>query len=75
MPEDVSRHLALPNFSTPVTGMPREVVDNETTPRDKISLNVLGTKKVKYGGTYMMLKTGMEVAQDYTIFNYGPPIP
>ena len=22
-----------------------------------------------------MLKTGMEVAQDYIVFNYGPPIP
>ena len=23
----------------------------------------------------MILKTGMEVAQDYTVFNHGPPIP
>ena len=23
----------------------------------------------------MMLKTGLEVAQDYTVFNYVPPIP
>ena len=29
--------------------------------------------KVKSGGAYMMLKTGMEVAQDYTVFNYGSP--
>ena len=30
--------------------------------------------KNKSGGAYMMLKTGMEVAQDYTVFNYGSPI-
>ena len=23
----------------------------------------------------MILKTGMELAQDYIVFNYGPPIP
>ena len=23
----------------------------------------------------MMMKTGMEVAQDYTVFDYGPPRP
>ena len=31
--------------------------------------------KVKSGGAYMMLKTRMEVAQYYAVFNYGPPRP
>ena len=69
------KHFALPNFTTPVPGMLREVLDNDTTPRYKTPLNGLWTKKGKYGGESMMLKTVMEVAQYYTIFNYGPLIP
>ena len=55
--------------------MLREVLDNDTTPRYKTPLNGLWTKKGKYGGESMMLKTVMEVAQYYIVFNYGPPIP
>ena len=55
--------------------MLRKVLGNEITPRDKISLNGLGITKAKSGGLSMMPKTGTEVAQDYTVFNYGPPIP
>ena len=40
------------------SGAPIEVLYNETTPRDKISLDVLGMKKGKPGGTYIILKTG-----------------
>ena len=64
-----------PNFSTPVPVMLREVLDNDTTTRDKSDINGLGMKKVEYGGVSIMMKTGMEVAQYYTVFNYGPPIP
>ena len=32
-------------------------------------------KKVKAGGISMIMKIGMGVAQYYTFFNYGPPIP
>ena len=32
-------------------------------------------EKVESGGVSMMLKIGMEVAQDYTFLDYGPPIP
>ena len=53
----------------------REIIENYITTRDKISLNGLGMKKVKSGYVSMMLKTGMEVAQYYTVFNYVPPIP
>ena len=48
---------------------------NGTTTRDKISLNGLCTTKGESGGVSMMLKTGMEVPQNYTIFNYGTQIP
>ena len=49
-----------------------EILENETTTRDKISLNGLGTKKCKYGGASMMLKTGMEAAKDYNFSNMYP---
>ena len=75
MPEDVEKHFAFLNFINPVPGTPREVLENDITPRDKNSLNGIGTTKGTSGGASMMLKTGMEVAQDHTVFNYGPPIP
>ena len=52
-----------------------EVIENGNTPRDKISLNGLGMKKVKCVNESMMLKRGMEVDQYYTVFNYGPRRP
>ena len=73
MPEDVAKHLSLPNFTTPIPGTLRGVLDNDITPRYNISLNGLGIKKVKSGGLSLMLKTVMEVSQDCTIFNYVPP--
>ena len=57
IPEDVVKHFLFPNFVTPMTGMLREVLDNDITPKDKISLNGLGTKKGKYGGLSIMMKT------------------
>ena len=71
----MAKNFAFPNFATPVPGTLKEVLDNDTTPRDKISLNGLEMKKGKYGGASMMLKTGMEVPQDYSFFNYRPPRP
>ena len=59
MPEDTEKQFEFPNFTTPVSGMLREVFDNGTTTRDKISLNGLGTTQGEYGGVSMMLKTGM----------------
>ena len=53
--------------------MLREVIENDITTRDKTSLHGLEMKKGKYGGASIMLKTGMEVAQYCTIFNYGTP--
>ena len=75
IPEDIAEHFALTNNTTPVIGTLREVLDNDTKPIDKIYLNGLGTTEGKSGGASIMLKTGMEVAQYYTVFNYGPPIP
>ena len=75
IPEDVASPYAFPNFSTLVSGMLREVLDNDNTTRDIFLLNGSGITKGKSGGVSMMLKTGMEVAQYYTILNYGPPIP
>ena len=71
----MAKYFAFPNFTTPMPGTLREVLDNNMSPRDKISLDGLGVKKVKSGGLSMMLKIGMEVAQYYTVFNHGPPIP
>ena len=68
MPEDIKINFAFPKFTFPVSGMLREIVDNYITTRDKIYLNGLEMKKIKYGGVYMMLKTEMEVAQYYTVF-------
>ena len=46
MPEDMAKNFAFPNFATPVPGTLKEVLDNDTTPRDKISLNGLEMKKI-----------------------------
>ena len=43
--EDTKKHFEFPNFTTPAPRTLREVLDNDATPRDKISLNGLGTKK------------------------------
>ena len=71
----MAKHFAFLNLTTPVPGTLRGVLENDTTPGNKISLNGLGMKKYKSGGTSMMLKTGMELAQYYNIFNYVPPRP
>ena len=65
----------LPDFTTPVPITLREVLDNNTITRDKSHLNGLGMKKGESGGVSMMLKIGMEVAQYYNVFDYGPPRP
>ena len=75
MPEDVSKHFLFPNFKAPVPGTLREVLDNDTTRSDNFFLGGLRVKTFEYGGVSMMLIIGMEVAQDYNIFNYTPPRP
>ena len=75
MLEDIKNKFMLPKFADPVPGTLKEILDNGTTTRDNVLLNGLGTKKGKSGGVSMMPKTGMEVAQDYTVFKYGPPRP
>ena len=67
--------LFFPHFSSPVLGTLRGVLDNDITTRDKSHLNGLGMKKVESGGLSMMMKSGMEVYQYYTVFKYGPPRP
>ena len=52
-----------------------EVLDNDTTAREKVSLNGLGMTKGQFEGVSMMLKTGMKVDQYYTSFKNVPPIP
>ena len=69
MPEYVAKQFTFPNFATPVPGTLREVLDNDTTTREKSYLNGLGMIKVESGCVSMMLKT------DYTFFKDGPPIP
>ena len=59
MPEDVAKHFTFNNFSTPMLGKLMEVLDNDNTPGDKISLDWLGMTKDKSGGLYMMMKTGI----------------
>ena len=57
MPEDISKHFALPNFTAPVSETLKEVIYNFTTTRDKFILNGLGVTKVKYGGVSVIMKT------------------
>ena len=75
MTEDAAKQFAFPNFTTPVPGTLRKVLDNDTTTRDKFYLNGLGMKKGESGGVSIMLKTGMELVQYYTVFSYVPTIP
>ena len=58
-----------------MAGILRKVIGNNTTTIYKFSLAGLGVKKGKCRGVSMMLKTEIEVAQDYTFSNYRPPIP
>ena len=59
MTEDVAKQSVLTNFNTPMPGTLKEVLNNDISPREKISLNGLGMTKGKYGGLYMMLRTGL----------------
>ena len=68
MSEDVENHFTFPNLATPVPGTLMEVLDNNTTTRDKSYLNGLGMVKGESRGVSMMMKIGMEVAHDYTVF-------
>ena len=45
MPEYVADNFSFLNFTSPVSGILRKVIDNDTTTRDKISLIRLGMKK------------------------------
>ena len=54
MIEDMEKRFEFPNSTTPVPGTLMEVLDNDTTTRDKIYLNGLGMKKGKSGGASMI---------------------
>ena len=56
MPEDVENHSVFPNLTTPVPGTLGEVLDNDTTTRDKRCHHGLGMTKGESGSVYMMLK-------------------
>ena len=45
MPGDAAKHFLFPNFTYSGPGMLKEVVDNDTTTRDKMSLSVLNCIK------------------------------
>ena len=74
MTEDAAKQFAFPNFTTPVPGTLRKVLDNNTTTRDKFYLNGLGMKKGESGGVSILFKTGMEVAQYYTVLLFAPTL-
>ena len=57
MLEDTTKHFIFPNFTTLVSVMLREVLENNTTTRDKSYPNGLDMTKGESGGVYMMLKT------------------
>ena len=63
-----------PKSTTPGSGTLREVLDNDTTTRDKMYLNGLGVKKSNSISLSMMLKKVIEMAEYCTVFNYGPQI-
>ena len=75
MPEGIANHFVFPKFTASGKGTLKEVIDNDTITRYKITLNVLGVEKGESGGVSMMLKTGMDMSQDYTVFDNRPPIP
>ena len=68
----MENHRVFHNFTTPVPGTLREVLDNDNATRDESCLNGLGMKKVESGGVSMMLKTGMEVDKYYTFLEHRP---
>ena len=74
MPEYVAKHFVFPKFTASGPGTFREVIDNDTTTRDKMSLNGLKATKGQPISVSMMLKTGMEAPEDHNNLNYGPPI-
>ena len=47
-PEGAAKTFVLPKFTASGQGNLKEVIDNDTTTRDKISLNGLGAKKYEY---------------------------
>ena len=71
----MAKHYAFPNITTPVSGTLRGFLENDTTTGDKNFLNGLGMTKGESGGVSMIMKTVVEVAQYYTVFNYIPPRP
>ena len=56
-------------FTAPVSGTLSEILDNDTTTRDKTPLKGLGVTKGESVGVAIILKKRMKVAQDYTVLN------
>ena len=75
IPEYSEKHFNFTKFVTPGTGTLRGVLDNGTKTRHKISLNGIGLEKGDPASINMILKKGIEVVEDCTVFNYGHPIP
>ena len=69
------KELCFTQFHHPSVRKLREIIGNDTTARDKPPLKGLGVTKGEYGDVDIMLKTGMKVAQDYSVFNYRHPRP
>ena len=61
MPEEVSKHFALPNITPPGPVTFREILDNDTKKRDIIPLNGFGVVKDESGS--IMLKMRKEVSE------------
>ena len=53
----------------------RGVLDNDTTTRYRMYLNGSGVKKLQSIRVYVILQTGMELAEYFTILNYAIPRP
>ena len=71
----MEKYFAFPNFITPVSRTSREVLDKDTTIRDKTYLDGLWVTKGESVSVSMMLNTVLELDQHYNVFNYGPPRP
>ena len=71
----MAKQFVFLSFTTPVEGTLNEVIENDTTTRNEISLQGSEMTKGKSVGASIMLKIGKEVAQYYTVSRYGNPIP
>ena len=74
MPKYFTNHFLLPKFTAPLSRTLMGILYNDTKIRDKKSQSIRG-EKGESRCVAMMLKTGIKMANYYTVFNYGPLIP